>query len=137
MAKKAARSAAIDPPDWVGIGGWSPRFARILIEAYNDQLAFGLIDTNGDGCQLAAEVVMFDEVAGWQLVQYDDDSAEIGRWWTPNVVAAWGHGAGRETVVLDYLGAEHVVHADRSGRWAFVAATAPHAAEGVTPSRLR
>lgn len=33
---------------------------------------------------------MRDGAGAWQQLEHDDGSSNVGRWWTPDVVCAWG-----------------------------------------------
>jgi hypothetical protein len=137
MARRPSPGRPPSEADWIGWGGWHSRFARVLVEARNNQFAFALIDTNGDGRALASEVAVLDDSGLWQHFESDEDSSDVGRWWTSNVVCAWGLDSRRATVVLAYGGKQHLIRADRSGRWAFIHPCDPTAAEGATPTRIK
>src|ERR1700744_6082323 len=82
-------------PDWISWGGWHPSAVRILVETAHDRFAFALIDTNGDGRELSAAFPAREGTGAWREFASDGDAAEVGEWWSPDFVCAWGQGAPR------------------------------------------
>ena len=52
---------ALDPQEVLAPGGWHPRYARVLSTASDGNYGFALVDGNGDGAELEAELWMWED----------------------------------------------------------------------------
>ena len=112
-------------------GGWHPRDARVLAVASDGDDGFAVVDGNGDGAELEAEMWK------WDIGQWDGagssgagplDHLETVR--TRQIGSAYvacGCATGRRSITINVDGHLHHVPVSRYGVWAFIKVrTGPH-----------
>ncbi|NMH96366.1 hypothetical protein [Pseudonocardia acidicola] len=52
--------------DVIGLGGWNPRYARVLAIAATGPFAVALIDTNGDESEIDIDHLWLDDTGRWR-----------------------------------------------------------------------
>jgi hypothetical protein len=120
-----APHAALTTAEVVALGGWHPRYARVIAIASTGDHGFALVDGNGDGSELEAEHWLWhqgswqpggssgagplDAVGPLHSGGHADDSA----WF------AYGSAPGQDTVTIVFDGRSHRVPVGRYGVWAF------------------
>jgi hypothetical protein len=111
-------------------GGWHPRYARVLALASDGDYGFALVDGNGDGAELEAELWCWDD-GGWAgagssgagpLRTLESVRAADHR---DDAYYAYGRAPGRESITLSLDGQQHRVPVGRHGVWAFVTRNRP------------
>ena len=113
-------------------GGWHPRYARVLALASDGDHGFAVVDGNGDGAELEAELGWWDEGA-WTSGSSSgtgplDGLASFQAGGGPGEICfAYGWAPGRGSVTISYDGRLHNVPVGRHGVWAFIS-TSPSAA---------
>ncbi|MFE3187663.1 hypothetical protein ACFXHA_01560 [Nocardia sp. NPDC059240] len=55
-----------DPETVIAVGGWNPRYARVLAVAGNGAVAFALVDTNGDGVEVDIDELFHEADGQWR-----------------------------------------------------------------------
>ncbi len=99
------------------LGGWDPRYVRVLFIAQRDGLAIALLDADSD---TNLDVLERDDVGAWQAGaggSVDDQGPGMSH----PAAYDYGRAAPGTEVIVDYLGRSHVVVTDAAGWWAFVA----------------
>jgi hypothetical protein len=106
-------------------GGWHPRYTRVLAVASDGDHAFALVDGNGDGAELEAEIWAWDGQT-WtgagssgagplDTLGPSQTGGQIG-----SSYFAYGSAPGRQTITIDFDGHRHQVPVSRYGVWAFI-----------------
>jgi hypothetical protein len=121
------------PPDHPGLtedevitgGGWHPRYTRVLAIASDGDHAFALVDGNGDGAELEAELWTWDAGAWTGGVSsgagpFDALGPVQTIWRNDNAYTAFGKAPGRQAVTIDFDHHLHQVPVSRHGVWAFI-----------------
>lgn len=131
------------PPDHPGLteqevlarGGWHPRYARVLAVASDGDYAFAVVDGNGDGAELDAEMWEWDGGA-WDAGGSSGAGplGNLGPVQTGGQIGdacfAYGRAPWRQSITISFDGRLHNVPVSRYGVWAFVKArTDPHGHE--------
>lgn len=106
-------------------GGWPPRYARVLAAASDGDDGFALVDGNGDGAELEAEIW------GWHGETWTSASssgagpldtlgpAQAGGQ-TGHAYFAYGSAPGRPSITISFDGHLHQVPVSPHGVWAFI-----------------
>jgi hypothetical protein len=123
------------PPDHPGLsahevlahGGWHPRYARVLAVASDGDYGFAVVDGNGDGAELEAEIWTWDG-AGWAGAGSSGAGplGSLGPVHTGGQIGsayfAYGSAPGRQSIAISFDGRVHEVPVSRHGVWAFIKA---------------
>ena len=115
----------------IRLGGWHPRYARVVLIEHDDRHAVVLVDGNGDDSELELEY--------WHRDDDDDDDGDGGLWrpgsssghgslatmrsssWDAgDFVAAIGRAEPASEVSLEYAGRAYRRRANGFGAWGFV-----------------
>jgi hypothetical protein len=119
--------------DVIARGGWHPRYARVLALASEGDHGFAVVDGNGDGAELEAELWWWEDEA-WTSGSSSgtgplDGLASFQAGGEPGVICfAYGWAPGRGSVTMSYDGRLRDVPVSRHGVWAFVSGS-PTASE--------
>jgi hypothetical protein len=81
----------------IAVGGWHPRFARVLDVQVDGDAAAALVDANGDGADLNVDVYIRDGDGRWTQVASGNGSVS-----GHGVLATWTDG---DHLVLTRIGA--------------------------------
>ena len=109
----------------IRIGGWHPRYARVLLIEHDEQDAVILVDGNGDGAELEVEYWRRSDDGLWGLLA----SSGYGplaflpifqAWNGVDYVAAIGRARPNTEVTVEYGGEVHRRWANDFGIWGFV-----------------
>jgi hypothetical protein len=114
--------------DVIARGGWHPRYARVLAAASDGDYGFAVVDGNGDGAELEAELWMWDEGAWTSGTSSGtgplDFLASFQAGGEPGEICfAYGWAPGRGSVTISHDGRLHDVPVSRHGVWAFISAS--------------
>jgi hypothetical protein len=114
-----APHAALTTAEVVALGGWHPRYARVIAIASTGDHGFALVDGNGDGSELEAEHWLWHQ-GSWQPggssgagPLHSGGHADDSAWF------AYGSAPGQDTVTIVFDGRSHRVPVGRYGVWAF------------------
>ena len=117
--------AALSTAEVVALGGWHPRYARVIAVASAGDYSFALVDGNGDGSELEAEHWFWDE-GSWQPGASSgagplDAIGPLHSGGQAGEYAWFGYGSapGRDTVTIVFDGRTHQVPVGSYGYWAF------------------
>jgi len=66
------------------LGGWDPRYARVLDVRVEGNFAGALVDTNGDGADVNVDVYLRDPDGQWAAIASGNGSVEV-----PGLRAIW------------------------------------------------
>jgi hypothetical protein len=114
--------------DIVAAGGWHPRYARVLAIAQDGDHAVALVDGNGDGAELEAELWTWDghtwTGAGSSGAGSLDTlgPAQAGGWIGTSYFT-FGRAPGRRKISIVFDGQRHQVPVSRNRVWAFIKVT--------------
>ncbi len=106
-------------------GGWHPRYARALAVASDGDYGFALVDGNGDGAELEAEMWEWDN-GTWASAGSSGACSldEVGPVQTGdnigNAYFAYGSAPGRQLITISFDGHLHQVPVSQHGIWAFI-----------------
>jgi len=107
----------------ITLGGWNPRYARVVMIAVDDDEAIALVDGNGDGAELEMEY-WHKEHDGWSAGSTSGhgplDSLSATRWDAGPMVCAVGPAPPGDVVRIGYEGNVHECRANQFGVWAFI-----------------
>jgi hypothetical protein len=107
----------------ISLGGWAPRYARVVMLAIDDDVAIALVDGNGDGAELEMEY-WFKEDGTWGGGSTSGhgplDSVSTSRWDAGPMVCAAGRAVPGDVVRITYDGAVHQCQANQHGVWGFI-----------------
>ena len=123
---------ALAAQDVLAHGGWHPRYARVLAVASDGDYGFALVDGNGDGAELEAELWTWDNgtwtgagssgagplttLGPQQAADHADDACY-----------AFGSAPGHHSITISLDGHHYHVPVSQHGVWAFVKIrTDPH-----------
>jgi hypothetical protein len=120
-----APHAALTTAEVVALGGWHPRYARVIAVASAGDHGFALVDGNGDGSELEAEHWLWSQ-GSWQ----PGGSSGAGPLDTVGPLHSGGHAGdsawfaygsapGQDTVIIAFDGRSHQVPVGSYGLWAF------------------
>jgi hypothetical protein len=120
----------------IGLGGWHPRYARVLLIEHDEGNALVLVDGNGDGAELELEYWFRDSDGTWlggSSSGYGslDFLASSQSWDAGDFVAALGRVAPATEVSVEYGGHTYRRRANEFGIWGFV-----HTADSARPGDL-
>jgi hypothetical protein len=94
------------------LGGWHPRYAKVMKLQTRGDVAFASIDSNGDGREVEEEYFVRDDE--WWIIG-------TSSWGTGSDGShAHGYAPGAHSVVVVYAGESHSVPVDEDGEWWFV-----------------
>jgi hypothetical protein len=119
----------------IHVGGWHPRYARVLLIEHDEQDAVILVDGNGDGAELELEYWHRGEDGRWQGGSTSGygtlASLPILQAWNAGpFVAAVGRTQPNAEVTVAYAGEVYRRRASEFGTWGFVhAADSPETGE--------
>ena len=124
----AARYSPLNGAEVVARGGWHPRYARVIAVASDGDYGFALVDGNGDGSELEAEVWTWGD-GTWECGATSGagpldgvGSIRTGGQIHENAWYAYGSAPGRHTVTIAFDGRLHLIPVGGHGVWAFIAA---------------
>jgi hypothetical protein len=107
----------------INVGGWDPRYARVVMIAVDDDVAIALVDGNGDGAELEMEY-WFRKDGRWEGGSTSGDgpldSLSTTRWDAGSMVCAVGRTVPGEVVRIGYEGTVHECQANQYGVWGFI-----------------
>ncbi|HUJ65319.1 MAG TPA: hypothetical protein VLX59_07275 [Acidimicrobiales bacterium] len=104
-------------------GGWHPMFARVLLIVADEDVAFALVDGNGDGAELEMEYWSREDTVWTPGVSSGHgplDMLKSNRWDAGSMVCAVGHGVPGESVRVGYDGEVIQCPVNPFGLWGFV-----------------
>jgi hypothetical protein len=120
------------PPDHPGLseedvlahGGWHPRYARVLAIASDGDFGCAIVDGNGDGAELEAEMWLWDS-GTWHDAGSSGAGplADLGPVQTGRIgeaCVAYGRAPGRQSVTISFGSRPHDVPVSCHGVWAFI-----------------
>lgn len=131
------------PPDHPGLtaqevlahGGWHPRYARVLAVASDGDYGFALVDGNGDGAELEAELREWDS-GSWHHAGSsgagppDNPGPERTGGQIGDTCFAYGSAPGRKSITISFDGRLHDIPVSPHGVWALIKVrTGPHGHE--------
>jgi hypothetical protein len=114
--------------DVIARGGWHLRYARVLALASDGDNGFAVVDGNGDGAELEAELWWWDDGA-WTSGSSSgtgplDGLASFQAGGEPGEICfAYGWAPGRGSVTISYDGRLREVLVSDHGVWAFISAS--------------
>lgn len=113
----------------IAAGGWHPGYARVLAIATDGDLALAIVDGNGDGQELEAEIWVSDQTGWAPIVSWGAGPLDLGRpahdlahGWSRGAHYAHGVAPDHQTVTITFNGEVHTVEVTPSGVWAFIRA---------------
>jgi hypothetical protein len=116
---------ALTPEDVMARGGWDVRYARVLAVASDGDYGFALVDGNGDGAELEAEMWLWESgtwtgagSSGAGPLSYLGPVQTGGQ--IHDACFAYGSAPGRHSITIDFEGRLHQVPVSREGVWAFI-----------------
>jgi hypothetical protein len=120
----------------IGLGGWHPRYARVLLIEHDEGNALVLVDGNGDGAELEVEYWHCDSDGTWlggSSSGYGslESLASSQSWDAGDFVAALGRVEQGTEVTIEYGGHTYRRRANEFGIWGFV-----HTADSARPGDL-
>ena len=120
----------------IRVGGWHPRYARVLLIEHDEDDALVLVDGNGDGAELELEYWHRDIDGTWSGGSTSGygplDFMPSGRRWDAGeFVVALGRMAPATEVTLEYGGQTYHRTANEFGVWGLI-----HAADSARPGEL-
>ena len=120
----------------IRVGGWHPRYARVLLIEHDDDDAVVLVDGNGDGAELELEYWHRDSDGAWcggsSSGHGSLDSVPSAQSWDAGpFVAALGRVAPATEVTVEYGGHAYHRTANEFGIWGLI-----HAADSARPGDL-
>lgn len=110
----------------ISTGGWHPAYARVILIVADEDVAFVLVDGNGDGSELEMEYWHkdADDWIGGQSSGYGAlDSLSTVTWDAGPMVCAIGRGAPGEAVLIRYDDSTYECQVNHFGIWGFVRKT--------------
>jgi hypothetical protein len=121
------------PPDHAGLsedevlahGGWHSRYARVLAVTSDGDYGFAVVDGNGDGAELEAEMWEWGS-GGWDSAGSSGAGplSNLGPERTGGYIGkayfAYGSAPGRRSVTISFDDRLHDVPVSRHGVWAFI-----------------
>lgn len=119
----------------IRIGGWHPRYARVLLIEHDDHGGVVLVDGNGDGAELELEYWRRSGDGLWGCLASSGHGPlaflpTFQTWNAVDYVTAIGRARPKTEVIVEYGGRLHRRRANEFGIWAFVhAADSPDAGE--------
>jgi len=131
---------ALTTEDVLAHGGWHPRYARVIAVTSDGDYGFALVDGNGDGSELEAEIWT------WQDGTWTSGSSsgagplqDVGPVQTGGRIGhayfAYGSAPGRQTITIAFDGQLHSTPVDSFGIWAFIKIrSGPHGHGYPTPA---
>jgi len=107
-------------------GGWQPRYARVLAVASDGEVGFALVDGNGDGQELEAELWDWQD-GGWTAGSSSgagglDWLGAIHAGWAERAHFAFGRALGADFVTVRLDEVSYRVPVSGLGIWVFVKA---------------
>lgn len=120
----------------IRVGGWHPRYARVLLIEDDGADALVVIDGNGDGAELELEYWQRDSDGLWRGGATSghgslDEMASVESWDAGELVAAVGRVTPGAEVSLEYGGHAYFRQAAESGVWGFI-----HTSDSARPGDL-
>jgi hypothetical protein len=117
--------SALTGPDVITHGGWHPRYARVLAVSSDGDYGFAVVDGNGDGAEVEAELWEWDG-GRWASVSSSGAGPLStfghlqGRGRYGSTCFAFGRAPGRGSVTISFDGHPHQVPVSHGGVWAFI-----------------
>jgi hypothetical protein len=125
------------PPEHPGLtedevitnGGWNPRYARVLAVASDGAYAFAVVDGNGDGAELEAEIWIWAD-SRWSGAGSSGAGPldTLGPVQTgghiDNAYFAFGTAPARQAITIDFDHHLHRIPVSGHGVWAFIKTSA-------------
>jgi hypothetical protein len=128
------RAAPMEHPglaeeDVIAHGGWHPRYIRVLATASDGDQGFAVVDGNGDGAELEAELWLWEDgtwTAGSSSGAGPLDSLGLiqtgGQ--AGSTYFAYGRALERRSITVRFDQRLHEVPVSRHGVWAFIKTSA-------------
>ncbi|BEP16433.1 hypothetical protein acdb102_47440 [Acidothermaceae bacterium B102] len=107
----------LDAATVLRLGGWNPRYVRVLFIAQSGDVAIALVDADSD---TNLDVLERDGGGEWQAGSSGSVNDE-GPGMIDPAAYDYGHAPPGTQVTVDYLDATYLVEADANGWWAFLA----------------
>ena len=120
----------------IRIGGWHPKYARVLLIEHDRHYAVVLVDGNGDGAELELEYWQRDADGLWHAGSSSGhgplEHLPLAQSWDAGpFVAALGRVRPSAEVSVEYGGRVYRRHGNEFGAWGFV-----HAADSARRGEL-
>ena len=120
----------------IRVGGWHPRYARVLLIEHDEDDAVVLVDGNGDGAELELEYWHRDSEGFWGGGSTSGHGSleflpSAQSWDVGEFVVALGRVAPATEVTVEYGGHTYHRTASEFGIWGFL-----HAADSARPGEL-
>jgi hypothetical protein len=120
----------------ISVGGWHPRYARVLLIEHDDDDAVVLVDGNGDGAELELEYWHRDVDGTWGGGSTSGHGplefiASSESWDAGDFVVALGRVAPATKVTVEYGGHAYHRTANEFGVWGLI-----HPADSARPGEL-
>jgi hypothetical protein len=120
----------------IRIGGWHPRYARVLLIEHDHDFAVVLVDGNGDGAELELEYWQRDADGRWHAGSSSGhgslDRLRVAQIWDAGpFVAALGRVGRSAEVSVEYAGRVYRLEGNEFGAWGFI-----HAADSARRGEL-
>ncbi len=109
----------------IRVGGWHPRYARVLLIECDGDFGLVLVDGNGDGSELEIEYWLREADGGWRGGSSSghgslDRLSRSHSWSAGDFVAALGRVEPGAEVTVEYAGRSYRRRASQLGVWGFV-----------------
>jgi hypothetical protein len=120
----------------IRVGGWHPKYARVLLIEHDSDYAIALIDGNGDGAELELEYWYHDRDGFWRGGSTSGYGPLYGlpseaSWNSGEFVTVVGRAEPGAEVMLEYGGQVYRREASDTGVWGFI-----HASDSARPDEL-
>src|SRR4051794_6784119 len=109
--------ADLDADAVLSLGGWDPRYVRVLFVAQTDNRALALVDADSD---LNLDGFELDGTGGWRPAS-SMAVDESGPGLLGGVAYHYGQEPAGTEVLVAYAGVEHSVTTGSDGWWVFIA----------------
>lgn len=107
------------------VGGWHPRYARVVALAQDGDYGLVLVDGNGNGQELEAEFFFRTDEGwtggtSWGVGPLDSLPNQVFASWPSHAVYGYGAAAGEDTVTVVFDDQQHQVPVSSLGVWIFI-----------------
>jgi hypothetical protein len=110
----------MEGPEWITLGGWSERYARVLAEHVRPRVAGALIDTNGDGRHVDFELATRADGGEWESWSSDADVGSTGSGEYEQYRWAWGRAVPGAVIEVEFSSGTDAVTVPPNGCWVLV-----------------
>ena len=116
---------ALTEDDVLSHGGWHPRYARVLAVTSDGDCGCALVDGNGDGAELEAEMWKrdsghWDGAGSFGAGPLDHLAAVPTGGQIGNAYFTYGSAPGHQTITISFDDRRYDVPVGRHGVWAFI-----------------